>query len=420
MPNTFSHPSFTYRIISWMLFPAAILFSIFVAIKYRSRQYLLERLGIFSSQSMHAAQIWCHCASVGEINTALPLFKQLLAQNLTLLISTNTITGHQTLQNAGLDNTSIIFLPLDYRFFYTKLLSKFTPEACLIFETELWPNLFLTAHRKNIPIAIVNGRIGDKTLNAPHFLHTNYRRALTHVTQVIASSDENAQRFISLGTDANNVTVLDNLKFALPAVAITELAKPLTFPYLLCASTHADEELQIIHQWLQNKPDSLSLVIAIRHPQRTKEVCKQIESVGLEYILHSKRSTVQRLDQIYVIDTLGELAPFMAYADLVFMGGSLIPLGGHNVLEPARMSKCVITGPHYQNFKTIVDELAESNGIIIVKDADDLMQKVNELTNNRSLRIQFGENAQQYVQSKQQILKQYTQIILQFIHGHSR
>lgn len=419
MPKTFSRPSFSYRIISWILFPAALLFTLFVALKYRNCQYLRERLGIYSSQSNRSPTIWCHCASVGEINTALPLFRKLLAQNQILLISTNTITGHQTLQNAELNNTTVVFLPLDYSILCKRLLSKFSPDICLIFETELWPNLFLTAHRKNIPIAIMNGRIGDKTLNAPHFLHTNYRRALACTKQVIASSEENAQRFISLGAQPNKVTVLDNLKFSLPTVEVNDFTSPLTFPYLLCASTHADEELQIVHQWLQNKPDSLGLVIAIRHPQRTKEVCKQIEGVGLNYILHSKRSTFHRLDQVYVIDTLGELAPFMAHAELVFMGGSLIPLGGHNMLEPARMSKCIITGPNYQNFTTIVDELVASEGIIVVKDAAELMQKVNELIGSKPLRKKFGENAKSYVRSKQQILEQYTQTIMQFIHDYS-
>ena len=246
MPNTFTHATFSYRIISWILFPVALLFTLFVALKYRNLQYLRERLGIYSFQSNRAAQIWCHCASVGEINTALPLFKQLLVQDRTLLVSTNTITGYQTLKSAGLNNTTIVFLPLDYRFFYTKLLRKHSPDACLVFETELWPNFFLTAHKKNIPIVIVNGRIGDKTLNAPHFLHTNYHRALMCTNQIIASSEENAKRFISLGAEPHNVTVLDNLKFALPTEEITDLTRPLTFPYLLCASTHADEELQII------------------------------------------------------------------------------------------------------------------------------------------------------------------------------
>lgn len=419
MPTSASHPTFTYRLISWILFPAALLFTLLVALKHRNWRYFRERLGFYSSAQQHSSPVWCHCASVGEINTALPLFRRLLAQEHSLLISTNTITGLQTLQNAELDRVSVIFLPLDYVNFYKRLLTRFKPSICLIFETELWPNLFATAHRNEIPVAIVNGRIGNKTLQAPHFLFLNYARALGWVDKIFASSEENAQRFIKLGANASKIFVLDNLKFALSMVEVSDLARPLPFPYLLCASTHADEELQIVHQWQENKPDSLGLVIALRHPQRAGEVCKQIQSFGLNYELHSKRVPSNRLDHIYIIDTLGELAPFMARAELVFMGGSLIPVGGHNVLEPARMNKCIITGPHYQNFTTIVDQMVDADGIVVAKNATDLMNTVNELMDNPSLRARMGNNAKHYVDSKQQILDQYTNVLGQLIEAHS-
>ena len=270
-----------------------------------------------------------------------------------------------------------------------------------------------------IPIAVVNGRIGKRTLNAPYFLHENYTRALRCANKIFASSEENAQRFINLGSEAEKITVLDNLKFALPTIEIGDLDRPLTFPYLLCASTHAGEELQIIHHWIQNKPDSLGLVIAIRHPQRAKEVCKQMQTAGLQYALHSKRPMVSRVDQIYIVDTLGELAPFIAHADLVFMGGSLVPLGGHNVLEPAGMEKCILIGPYYENFTAIVGALIDAGGIIVVKDADQLMKTINELMQNKKLRLQTGANAKRYVDSKREILDQYTHVILQLIQHYS-
>lgn len=417
MPNKFSGPTLTYRVLSWSLFPAALLFTAFIAIKHRNWHYFCQRLGIYPTQENRNPLLWLHCASVGEINTALPLAKRLLAKNEQLLISTNTITGQQTLLNANLDNVTSIFLPLDYAHFAKKLLSNYAVKACLIFETELWPNIILTVYNK--PIAIINGRIGDKTLNAPHFLHANYTRVLACVNKIVASSEENAQRFRSLGADTNNITVLENLKFALPTTESSTFARPLIFPYLLCASTHADEELQIIHQWQQNKPDSLGLVIAIRHPHRAQDVCKQIQNAGLHFVLHSKRPETVQAGHIYVIDTLGELAPFMAHAEIVFMGGSLIPLGGHNVLEPARMSRCILIGPHHQNFTTIVDELVDTNGIVIVNDADDLMQSILELNPDKTLRTKMGENAKRYVDSKQKVLDQYLQSVENFIRAHS-
>ena len=418
MPNHHVTPTFPYRVISWLLFPAAFLFTLFVTLKYRDRRYLRERLGLFTLQERRSHSIWCHCASVGEITTALPLFKRLLQQGHTLLISTNTITGRQALQNADLMSATVIFLPLDYASLHKKLLAEYSPAVCLIFETEIWPSLYCITHNNGIPIAIVNGRISDKTLNAPHFLHANYARALKCTRKIFASSQQNAQRFIELGAHADQVSVLDNLKFAQPVNAPSNTTRPLSFPYLLCASTHADEELQIIQQWQQNKPDALGLVIAIRHPQRAGEVCKQIERAGLLFALHSNGGEFHRLDTIYIIDTLGELAPFMASAEIVFMGGSLIPLGGHNVLEPARMGRCTIIGPNYQNFAVIVKELIDADGIKVVRNAGDLMEQTNALLNNAVLRKQLGENARQYALSKQQILDQYADQIEQFIAAH--
>lgn len=419
MPNKFSRPTLTYRVLSWSLFPAVLLFTAFIAIKHRNWHYFRQRLGLYPAQENRKPLLWLHCASVGEINTALPLVKRLLAQDEQLLISTNTITGQQTLLNANLDNVTSIFLPLDYAYFAKKLLSDHSVKACLIFETELWPNIILTTHNKVIPIAIINGRIGDKTLHAPHFLHANYARALACVSKIVASSETNAQRFRSLGADAENITVLDNLKFALPGTESSTYTRPLIFPYLLCASTHADEELQIIHQWQQNKPDSLGLVIAIRHPHRAQDVCKQIQNAGLDFVLHSKRPETVQAGHIYVIDTLGELVPFIAHAEIVFMGGSLIPLGGHNVLEPARMSKCILIGPHHQDFTTIVDELVDTNGIVIVKDAADFMKSILKLNSDKTLRTKMGGNAKHYVDSKQKVLDQYVQLVENFIQTHS-
>lgn len=417
MPDNTFNSTPTYRFISWILFPATFLYTWFLAVKFRNWRYLRERLGKYIPSQDNTHLVWCHCASVGEVNTALPLFKRLLKRDQALLISTNTITGQQTLQNAKLDNITPIYLPLDYARFINKLLIRYQPKCFLVFETELWPNLFSTLHKNKIPIAIINGRISDKTLNAPHFLHTNYARILANVSKIVASSEENAQRFTTLGADASKIEILENLKFALPAMEASALTRPLTFPYILCASTHADEELQIIHQWQQNKVDAMGLVIALRHPQRVNDVCKQIQSAGLQYELHSKQPQSMRPDYVYIIDTLGELAPFLAYAELVFMGGSLVPVGGHNVLEPAGMSKCILTGPYYQNFQTIIDELADTEAIKIVKDVADFMQTANELAKNKSLRTQMGENARRYVESKQGLLDQYEQWVVQFIQN---
>ena len=133
MPGNLSHATLTYRFVSWILFPGAFLFTVFVAAKYRNGRYLRERMGIYTPPKKRQPFVWCHCASVGEINTALPLLKRLLSQNCSLLVSTNTITGHQILTKAALENTHTIFLPLDYRRFYKKIHAKILPATSLIF-----------------------------------------------------------------------------------------------------------------------------------------------------------------------------------------------------------------------------------------------------------------------------------------------
>ena len=418
MPKQSIRPTFTYRAISWILFPAALLFTLFVAIKHRNSSYFYQRLGIYSKQANLSSLIWCHCASVGEINTALPLLNNLITQGKHLLISTNTVTGQNTLLNAKLKNSIVIFLPLDYAYCAKKLMRKFLPTNCLLFETELWPNILLAAANYSVAITIVNGRIGNKTKNAPQFLLINYRRVLQQIKKIFASSQHNAQQFEILGASKDKIEVLDNLKFALPITELPSQPRPLGFPYLLCASTHANEEQQIIQQW-QQRPRNIGLVIAIRHPQRREEVCKVLREADLDYVLHSQNPDSISTSQVYLLDTLGELMPFMTHAELVFMGGSLINLGGHNVLEPARFNRCILTGPHYQNFMQIVDELVKENGIIIIKDAADLVQRTMELMQDKNTRLQLGSNAKRYVESKQDILEKYTQSVNEMIQTHS-
>ena len=418
MPNQLTHPTLSYRLVSWILFPATLLFTTFVALKYRNANYFYQRLGIFPKQAITTPLIWCHCASVGEINTALPLLNNLIAQGKRLLISTNTVTGQKTLQNAKLNNSIIVFLPLDYAYGAKKLVCTFSPQACLLFETELWPNLLLTAANNTVGITIINGRVGDKTLNAPRFLRNNYRLILQQANKVFASSQQNAQRFEQLGADKDKIEVLDNLKFALPITESTKQSRPLGFPYLLCASTHANEEQQIIQQW-QQRPRNIGLVIAMRHPQRRDEVCKVLRDANLNYVLHSHKPDSVSTSQVYVIDTLGDLLPFMTHAELVFMGGSLVDIGGHNVLEPARLAKCILIGPHYHDFTQIVSELAKEKGIIVIKNATELVHKSMELMQDKNLRLQLGTNAKNYVATKQGILEKYTRSVNEIIQAYS-
>ena len=151
------HPTLFYRFLTWAIFPGALLHCLYITIKFRNPTYFLQRFGIFNNCVKSPNVIWCHCASVGEINTAVPLLKKLIEHGNHLLISTNTITGKQTLDSANLNNSTHIFLPLDYSSYIKRLLKGFSPTYLLVFETELWPNMILSAIRNNVPTSILNG-----------------------------------------------------------------------------------------------------------------------------------------------------------------------------------------------------------------------------------------------------------------------
>ena len=409
--------TFTYRIFTWILFPAACIFCLFTAIKHRHLAYIFHRIGRYPKINNSGKVIWCHCASVGELNTALPLLKKLIENNYHLLVSTNTLTSKQVFDNASLPNSLHVFLPLDYHKIANRFINKFNPEYCLVFETELWPSILLATLNRNIPVSILNGRISDKTFNAPSFLKTNYQKILANISHIIASNQENARRFITLGADAHRVQIYENLKFANLSLTKNENSeRPLAHRYFLCASTHEGEEKGILKAWNKNRPIGFGLVIAIRHPHRNKDVCNIIKQSGCTFALHSEQPTDVSLNDIYVIDTIGDLIPFYQHADIVFMGGSLAPIGGHNVLEPAEFEKCIITGPHFQSFTDIVQGLLDCKGIIVINNYAELIQEVITLINDDELRTTVGKNSKQYLSSKINLLEEYAKAVLKILN----
>lgn len=416
MAESNSSSTFSYRLLTWGLFPAALLYTSIIAFKAKNKKYFSQRLGVYEHKIPPKSLIWCHCASVGEVNTAIPLLRRLTDRGEHLLISTNTVTGGQVLAKAKLENAQHVFFPLDYTSFAEKLITRFSPKFMLLFETELWPNTLCAVANHSIPIAIINGRISEKTLHAPSWILKNYNHALQNINTIIASSKENATRFIALGANAERVSTLDNLKFAgFNAPTNTPDNTQLTYPYLLCASTHPGEEQAIIDQWKIAKPDNLGLVIAIRHPQRTKDVCKILDNLQLPYNLHSTKPKNISKNEIYIIDTLGQLMPFMKQAEFVFMGGSLVPVGGHNIVEPAQFGRCLFIGPYHDDFKDMVDDLVKCNGIMIIDNAQQLFDEIHKLLINPEARHQLGHNAKQYLESKVHVLHNYQQIVFNLI-----
>ncbi len=393
-----------YRIYLRLLFPAVLTYTIYRTLKDGGLTYLRQRFSFGLPDSSDL--IWLHCASVGEINTALPLLELMKKNGHKLLISTTTPTGKLVLLRKNHVPEQHVFLPLDYKFCIQRFLIKLQPTALLIMETELWPELIDSCTNKSIPVVLINARLSDKTINTFGWLRTTYRHSLSQMTQVLVKNSTESERYTQLGLSKNKIQVTGSLKFATTTPPINSARVSIKPPYWLAASTHEDEELRIAKTWLEQKRPEL-LIIAPRHPERRSSIKKQLLTLTKNLQLRSESEVVLPETKIYLLDSLGELDNFMADAKLVFMGGSLIDHGGHNPLEAAHAGIATLVGPSTKNFQ---EEFAvlESNGACIRIDNENaLITSVNELLNSPDKADLMGSNAKRIAREKASVDRTY-------------
>ncbi|QKT03220.1 3-deoxy-D-manno-octulosonic acid transferase [Ectothiorhodospiraceae bacterium 2226] len=353
-----------YRLLTWLLLPLLVGHTAWSALRARELRYLTQRFGWGARLP---TDYWIHAASVGEVKAAAPLLRGLrrAAPHARLTLTTTTPTGAAVART--LPQVAHAYLPLDTGGAVRRFLRRARPRCAVIMETELWPQLYRACARREIPLVIVNARLSSRTLRAGPWLRGLYAEALGHVSAVLARSAEDAAAYRSLGAPAERVTVVGNIKFAAEAQAPP--APPLPRPFLLAASTHDDEELRLTRAWLaQPWHADWLLVLAPRHPPRVPELLRRLEALGVRPVVHSRGDRVQADTRVYVIDVVGQLAPFLAHAHAVFVGGSLIPRGGHNVLEPALYGRPVLFGPHMDNFADEARALLASDAALEVAD----------------------------------------------------
>ncbi|MCP4406252.1 MAG: 3-deoxy-D-manno-octulosonic acid transferase [Gammaproteobacteria bacterium] len=399
-----------YRLILWIGTPLIFAYTGYRSLKDGGTDYLRQRLG-FNFPELKRA-IWLHCASVGEVVAAKPLL-ELIIENCAptpLVVTTNTPTGREVLCKTLGDKVHHVFLPLDYVWAVNRFCKHIDPRCALIFETELWPNLFQVCHRRGIPLVIINGRLTERTLNAPLVLRRLYAQGLGQALAILARSPVDRQRYISLGADPQRVTILGNIKFA-NLRNLVDLAprKPLARSYWLAASTHDDEELRIAKIWTSIADDQTLLVIAPRHPDRREAILRQLKALKLRIAVRSRDETINAQTQVYLADTLGEMVAFMSHARLVFLGGSLIPRGGQNILEPARLGKAIIVGSHMGNFEEETRILLANDGLIMAHDDEELQHTIVDLLNDPQRRKVLGENAKNAIGQYADIDRRYFQ-----------
>ena len=402
-----------YLILSIVLSPLILGDIIWLSIKNQQARYFFQRLGFHYSR-LPANSLWFHCASVGEVNTLLPLLKSIHEKDhsITIIITTNTITGASIVAQQDLDYLFHSYLPFDWLNCINRFLARIKPTSIYIMETEIWPNLFLACQKKGKPVTLINARLSHRTTTANSWIKSLLRDSLARTQAIHARTDKDRLAYITLGANEKTTRTTGNLKLttALASDEETQNKMPsINRPYLLLASTHADEERHIYDIWKQLKRDEL-LVIAPRHPERSAAIVKQLACSDIA--VRSRNNPVTEQTKIFLLDTVGELKNYFSGADIVIMGGSFVTVGGHNILEPASYGAAIITGPHMENFEQELALMRDHDAIIQVNNFDDLGLSIARLLDDRTSRSTLQENTRKLSHDAEQVLADYTTLIL--------
>jgi len=381
----------SYQLLLYLLLPVFIGFSIKHVLSNKNSLFLWQRFGLKTRRLTNP--VWFHCASVGEVMTAIPLIK-LYHQTFPekeILLTTNTITGANLCQKQ-LNFVTHNFLPLDYRFITRLFLKKIKPEKLIILETEIWPNLFQLCHKQGISINIINGRLSKRSLDINRWSKSIYKQTLSHVDKILCRSFADAEAYQFLGADKNQIEVTGNLKFATP-LDIKDTENLINREYVLVASTHTGEEKILTELWQQTQHDELLLVIAPRHPERKDDIINDIKPYAGEIRIRSKNQTITTTTDIYLADTLGELPALFQHAKFVIMGGSFVNKGGHNILEPAAFSRAILYGPSMENFAAEDILFKDHKAAIQAVNNQQAVKEINHLISDSDYRTSLGNNA---------------------------
>ncbi len=401
-----------YRLMWYLLAPVLLAVNVWQAIRARDKRLFWQRLGLALS-CRRDAPLWLHAASVGELMAVLPLIAALRKRypHVPLLVTTFTPTAARVAANRLPFGVPHLYLPLDWPGATRRFLCAVRPRAALIVETELWPNLFARAFQEAVPLLIINGRLSSRTSGTRGWIRRLYAGCLQSVTAVLARSEQDADAYIQLGAAPDRVQTLGNIKFA-PSPEYRQIEPvELGRPYLLAASTHDDEERQLAAVWQGLKRGAHLLVIAPRHPGRREAILQQLRSLKMEVAVRSRGEPVTGTTEIYLADTLGEMEGFMAGARLVFMGGSLVPRGGHNILEPARLGRPILFGPHMDNFCQESTLLLQAEGALQVDTVDELASVLQRALDGKALIERLGSNARRVMSRQGKVLERYLEVI---------
>jgi 3-deoxy-D-manno-octulosonic-acid transferase len=378
-----------YGLYSFFLFLALLLYFpvYFIRLKLgrKERLHLRERLGMGRPRSgPDAPSLWIHAVSVGEVLSLRRLVSELRARHPSWVVyfSTLTETGYRVARQTLSGVEEVIFVPIDFGFIVRRFYADLRPRVFILAESEFWPNLLRQARRSCRSVILINGRISDRSAARYYRWRRVFLPVLRNIDTFLVQTDKDLERLNRVGIPRPSLEVAGNLKadILLPAIEAedlrnmrTEFGLPRKTRLIVAGSTHPGEETLLLKAFREAKsqrPD-LALVLAPRHPERSKEVEKAAASTGLKPIKRTAAGPKLGWD-VLILDTIGELTKFYALADLAFVGGSLVPHGGQNLLEPAYYGKPLCFGTHMENFAALADSFVAAGAARVVRGPDDL------------------------------------------------
>ena len=379
-----------------------------------------QRFGKITRRSTTKKCIWLHAVSVGEVNAAKTIVKELKNKfgDFEIVISTTTDTGFARATSLFSENHQVFFFPFDFSWIMRRAFSNIRPAICLLMELEVWPNFVQIAQQLNVPVIVVNGRISDKSYPAYKRIKPIAKKFFSKISLILAQTEQYAQRFIELGCPDEKVIVTGSLKYDTAQIADKVEGADLLAAQIninderlwVAGATGNDEEkiLLDVYQNLkqQNHFSDLRLAIVPRKPERFDEVAQLIERRGFPLIRYSriKNNTAPppANNQVVILgDTMGDLRKFYSLATIIFVGRSLVPMGGSDMAEAAALGKCTIFGPHAFNFKQTVDALLTDIGAIMVKDKQELLQTMQKCLSEPDFAQEIAKNGQEVIRKNQ-------------------
>ena len=393
---------FLYLAVAYLLAPLVCGTMLLRGIRDRSQwENFSQRFG-FGPRSSRPA-IWVHAVSVGEVQAAASLVLALRRRypDVPLVVTTVTPTGAQRARALFGDAVQVRYIPYDLPGSVRRFFNRVRPRVAVILETELWPNLYHFCGQRKVPLVLASARISPRSVGRYRLLASLFRETLSHGIVIAAQGEGDAERFRSIGANPARTHVTGNIKFdlALPddiraqGAALRERYAPGERLVWVAGSTHDGEEaaMILVQRRLRAAGLDVLLVLVPRHPGRFQDVAALLRQAGVPFVRRSTDEPVRADTEVLLVDTLGELVAFYAAADLAFVGGSLVPVGGHNLLEPAALALATLSGPEVFNAQDIAGLLVDEGAVELVADADALGEAVLRLLSDPAERRRRGE-----------------------------